>query len=359
MIQERKKVETLVTYLERQLEETLKRRLQDLPPYVDDFVYSLKNSKKIRTRLEYTKDISLFFDFLFQTNRISETDYRLVSTETINQLSTRDVQEFLDFLSYYEKSFQTASGHTLTQTYQNSLSGKGRKLASIRAWFNYLEKQKLITQNVVRDIEFEGQKHHLMKDILPQDELQRLLALFQQDTLDGRRNYTPELRKRDLMIILLLSYTGIRVGELVQLNRSDVQLQNQSMVIYRKGGKPQRLPLSSKLIHAFESYFEYRNRITPSNALDKDAVFLTRNGARMTDQSVRKLLQKYGELINCSIRLTPHVFRRTFGTEHYNRYGDMDLTATVLGHSSTETTRKHYARVNEDRIRQSLEDFDY
>lgn len=347
------------TYLEFQLEETLKRRLKELPYYVDDFIYSLKNSKKIRTRLEYTKDIYLFFDYLLQTHRIKEEDYSAIPLSIIESLSIRDVQEFLDFLTYYEKSFSTSSGKTLTQTYQNSVTGKSRKLASIRAWFAYLEKRQLITKNVVREIEFEGQKHHLMKDILPHDELQRLLDLFKNERIEGKRNYATDLRKRDLMIILLLSYTGIRISELVQLNREDVQLQKSSMIIYRKGGKPQLLPLSSKLIEAFRIYFDYRNTLTPSNPRDKEAVFLTRDGARMTDQSVRKFLQKYGEIINCSINLTPHVFRRTFGTEHYNRYGDMDLTATVLGHSSTETTRKHYARVNEDRIRQSLEDFDY
>lgn len=347
------------TYLEFQLEETLKRRLQELPYYVDDFIYSLKNSKKIRTRLEYTKDIYLFFDFLLQTHRIENDDYSQIPLATIESLTTRDVQEFLDFLTYYEKSFHNASGKTLTQSYQNGITGKSRKLASIRAWFSYLEKNKLIQKNVVRDIEFEGKKHHLMKDILPHEELQRLLNLFNKERIEGKRNYAPELRKRDFMIILLLSYTGIRVSELVQLNRENVQLQKSNMIIYRKGGKPQSLPLSSKMVEAFRIYFEYRNTLTPSNPRDKEAVFLTRDGARMTDQSVRKLLQKYGELIDCSITLTPHVFRRTFGTEHYNRYGDMDLTATVLGHSSTETTRKHYARVNEDRIRQSLEDFDY
>lgn len=349
----------MVSHLEFQLEETLKRRLSELPYYVDDFIYSLKNSKKIRTRLEYTKDIHLFFEFLFQTKRIESSDYNSVSVETIAHLTTRDVQEFLDYLSYYEKSFQTASGKLLTQPYQNSITGKSRKLASLRTWFHYLEKQQLIAKNIIRDIEFEGKKYHLMKDILPQDELQKLLDLFKQDEIKGKRNYAPELKKRDFMIILLLSYTGIRVSELVQLNRGDVQLHKSSMIIYRKGGKPQRLPLSSKLIEAFRVYFEYRNTLTPTHPHDKEAVFLTRDGARLTDQSVRKLLQKYGELINSSIKLTPHVFRRTFGTEHYNRYGDMDLTATVLGHSSTETTRKHYARVNEDRIRQSLEEFDY
>ena len=137
------------TYLDFQLEETLKRRLSELPHYVDDFIYSLKNSKKIRTRLEYTKDISLFFDFLLKTKRIQSDDYSIVSIQVLEQLTTRDVQEFLDFLSYYEKSYLTADGKELTQSYQNGLTGKSRKLASIRAWFHYLEKQRFITQNVV------------------------------------------------------------------------------------------------------------------------------------------------------------------------------------------------------------------
>ena len=347
------------SYLDFQLEETLKRRLKELPYYVDDFIYSLKNSKKIRTRLEYTKDIHLFFDYFLQTQRIETEDYSTISVSVLDSLRTRDVQEFLDFLSFYEKSFNTSSGQTLTQSYQNGMMGKSRKLASIRALFAYLEKQQLLSKDVAREIEFEVQKNYIIKDILPHDELQSLLALFSKERLEGKRNYAPELRKRDLMIILLLSYTGIRVSELVKLNREDIQLQKGYIILYRKGGKAQKLPLSSKLIEAFRSYFEYRRELTATNPRDKEAVFLTRDGARMTDQSVRKLLQKYGELINCSITLTPHVFRRTFGTEHYNRYGDMDLTATVLGHSSTETTRKHYVHVNEDRIRQSLEDFDY
>lgn len=71
------------------------------------------------------------------------------------------------------------------------------------------------------------------------------------------------------------------------------------------------------------------------------------------------MLEKYRLRAGIDIKLTPHVFRRTFGTEHYNKYKDMYLTAQILGHTSAETTRKYYAEPNEERKIRTMTEFDY
>lgn len=343
--------------IQKTLEQKLRYRLQQLPEYVDDFIYSLANSKQLRSRIEYTKDITLFFDFLSERGYLKTTNYREVPVETLHQLRVRDIQEFLDYLTLFTKTFTDANGKERTQTYQNGIEGKRRKLASLREWYKFLVKENLVPRNLPQEIEFDSKDSHDIKDCLQPEELKHLLNVVQ--THQGQRNFLPEHRQRNYLIVLILGYTGIRVGELVNLDISDIRFYDRSMILYRKGGKAQKFPLSQKLIDALETYLTYRQTVEAKDRLDKDALFLNRYGERLKTRSVNKLLEKYGQLANLPIKLTPHVLRRTFGTTHYNLNGDMDLTASLLGHASTETTRKHYAKVDAKRIRSSIENFEY
>lgn len=343
--------------IQKTLEQKLRQRLQQLPEYVDDFIYSLANSKQLRSRIEYTKDITLFFDFLADRGIITEDNYREVPVQTLHQLRVRDIQEFLDYLTLFTKTFIDSNGKERTQTYQNGVEGKRRKLASLREWYKFLVKENLVPRNLPQEIEFDNKVSYDIKDCLQPNELKQLLELI--NTHQGQRNFLPEHRQRNYLIVLILGYTGIRVGELVDLDISDIRFYDRSMILYRKGGKAQKFPLSDRLIQALEDYLAYRQTIEATNRLDKDALFLNRYGERLKARSVNKLLDKYGQLAKLPIKLTPHVLRRTFATTHYNLNGDMDLTASLLGHASTETTRKRYAKVDAKRIRSSIESFDY
>ena len=342
--------------IQKNLEKKLNQKLKLMPDYVNDFIYSLSNSIQIRSRIEYTKDITLFFDFL-KEKEIINTPYKEVPIQVIQSLRVRNIQEFLDYLTLFQKTFIDSNGIERTQTYQNSIQGKRRKLASLREWFKYLVKENLVPRNLPQEIEFTMKESHDIKDCLQPDELKRLLEMPEE--FEGKRNFLPENKKRDFLIILLLGYTGIRVGELVDLDIPDIRFHDRSMILYRKGGKAQKFPLSQKLLDALESYLVYRQTLEVTEPLDKDALFLNRYGKRMQTRAVSKLLDKYGKAAELPIKLTPHVLRRTFGTTHYNLNGDMDLTATLMGHASTETTRKHYAKVDHKRIRSSIENFDY
>lgn len=343
--------------IQKTLEQKLRYRLQQLPEYVDDFIYSLANSKQLRSRIEYTKDITLFFDFLHDQGRIQTKDYRQVPVETLHTLRVRDIQEFLDYLTLFTKTFVDANGKERTQTYQNGIEGKRRKLASLREWYKYMVKEDLVPRNLPQEIEFNRQESYDIKDCLQANELKALLNTIQ--THQGQRNFLPEHRQRNYLIVLILGYTGIRVGELVDLDISDIHFYDRSMILYRKGGKAQKFPLSERLIQELETYLDYRQTVEATNPLDKEALFLNRYGERLKARSVNKLLEKYASLAKLPIKLTPHVLRRTFATTHYNLNGDMDLTASLLGHASTETTRKRYAKVDAKRIRSSIETFDY
>lgn len=91
----------------------------------------------------------------------------------------------------------------------------------------------------------------------------------------------------------------------------------------------------------------------------ENPLFLSLQKKRIDARTVRQMLEKYRKRSKIDTKITPHVFRRTFGTNHYNTYEDMYLTAQVLGHSSAETTRKFYADPNQARVDLSMQKFDY
>ena len=164
---------------------------------------------------------------------------------------------------------------------------------------------------------------------------------------------------RDFTILTILAFSGIRVSELIQLDINDISLHDETMLVLRKGGKKQKIDLSPKIIEQLNVYLPYRSGLVAKNKEDEQSLFLSMQGKRPSSQSILNSLKKYGERAEIPFGVTPHVLRRTFGTNIYRKEGDMYLVADMLGHSSAETTRKHYVSIDEDRKKSTIKSFDY
>ncbi len=157
---------------------------------------------------------------------------------------------------------------------------------------------------------------------------------------------------RDLAMMTLLLGTGIRVSECVGLDINDVDFKNDGILIRRKGGYEAVVYFGDEVRAALLDYLEERHHIIPEEG-HEEALFLSLQNKRISVRSVEKLVKKYAEAMTTLKKITPHKLRSTYGTNLYRETGDIYLVADVLGHKDVNTTKKHYAALEDERRRQA------
>jgi integrase/recombinase XerC len=187
---------------------------------------------------------------------------------------------------------------------------------------------------------------------LDADEVANLL-----DSIENGENLTKTQQKyhkytktRDLALITMFLGTGIRISELVGLNITDINFRNNSFLVTRKGGSQAILYFGTETGAALQEYMKERKLVEAVSG-HEDALFLSMQRKRISNRSVQQLVKKYTQAAVPLKKISPHKLRSTYGTMLYNETGDIYLVADVLGHKDVNTTRKHYAAVNEDKRR--------
>lgn len=160
--------------------------------------------------------------------------------------------------------------------------------------------------------------------------------------------YHKKTKIRDVALLTLLLGTGIRVSECVGLDINDVDFDNCCIKIRRKGGYEAIVYFGEEVETALLDYKEQREHMIPAEG-HENALFLSLQNRRMAVRSVENLVKKYTSRVTPLKRITPHKLRSTYGTELYKETGDIYLVADVLGHKDVNTTRKHYANIDEYR----------
>lgn len=339
--------------IQKKLEKQLRSKLLELPDYAADFITSLENTRELRTRIEYSRDIISFLEFLQHSKGKSD-----ITLKDLDSLLRSDFSNYLSHLSEYEKTFETSAGKVVTQTFQNGDSGKSRKMASLHEFFQFLFNEGSLSKNVSSRVSVYVRRKAKIKDMLTPDELKYLFrVIIDEENIptERERAFAKRLKYRDYAIVSLLAYSGIRVGELVQLDLDNISIDYGAIVVTRKGGNEERVPLPQEVILDMNDFLMQRKKVETKET----ALFLSQQNKRINARTVNNMLGKYGERCGFEFKLTPHVFRRTFGTTHYNRYGDISMTGKLLGHKSTETTRKFYAAIADERVNESMKKFSY
>jgi site-specific recombinase XerD len=164
--------------------------------------------------------------------------------------------------------------------------------------------------------------------------------------------YHQRTKVRDLAILTLLLGTGIRVSECVGLDLDDVDFKNNGIKVHRKGGAEVMVYFGDEVMEALEQYMVERNGTTPVDG-HTNALFLSLQNKRISVRAVENLVKKYSKLVTNVKNITPHKLRSTYGTALYQETGDIYLVADVLGHKDVNTTRKHYAALEDERRRKA------
>ena len=324
---------------------------RELPSACGDFTRAIAVTTGTFTRLAYALDLRTFFHFL-QSERAAFSDkpLYLFSDEDLASVSQSDLTAYIEYLTLYYKSTDADDGE-LKPMVNHELSIK-RKLCSLRAFYEYLFMNNRIPSNVTQLVALP--KIHEKPIIrLNEAEMQRMLSTAESgDQMStGQKKYQKITAKRDYAMLSLFLGTGIRVSELVGLNIADIDMHDYAFLVTRKGGNQVVLYFPQEVADALTAYLEERNKIEvlPGH---EDALFLSLQRRRITQRAVQLLVKKYASIAApLKPRISPHKLRSTFATNLYGATGDIYLVADVLGHSSVETTRKHYADMTDERRR--------
>ena len=231
----------------------------------------------------------------------------------------------------------------------NGERGIMRKLASLRTFYNYFYKKQLIKTNPPALVSM-PKLHEKAIIRLDVNEVAMLLDEVEQgDKLTkSQQKYHKKTKLRDLALMTLLLGTGIRVSECVGLDLDDIDYEVNGIKIRRKGGNEVIVYFSDEVAGALKEYEAERKTIIPQSG-HEEAFFLSLQKRRISVRSVELLVKKYAQTVTKLKKITPHKLRSTYGTTLYQETGDIYLVADVLGHKDVNTTRKHYAAIEDSR----------
>lgn len=339
------------TYHEQKyIDYTLRLReiLRTMPPFARDYFRAMEPKTSAKTRISYAYDIRVFFHFLMENNPVYK-NYTMdqFTVKDLERIEPVDIEEYQEYLKVYKGPED--------KQITNTEKGLARKMSALRSFYAYFFKRQVIEKNPTLLVDM-PKLHDKAIIRLDTDEVASLLDYIEHggDDLTGQRKvYYEKTKNRDLAIITLLLGTGIRVSECVGLDIQDVDFKNNGVKVTRKGGSEMVVYFGEEVENALKMYlYTTRKTVTPLSG-HENALFLSTQRRRIGVQAVENMVKKYARQITPNKKITPHKLRSTYGTALYKETGDIYLVADVLGHKDVNTTKKHYAAIDENRRRQA------
>ncbi|MDR2025207.1 MAG: tyrosine-type recombinase/integrase [Hungatella sp.] len=212
-----------------------------------------------------------------------------------------------------------------------------RKIASIKAFYNWMECEEIIKENPFTKINLKFNEPKVLPKTISFDVIERLLkTAYNEDTNMNVSLYQKQIYLRNIAVLELLFASGMRVSELCALKTENINLVNGEIRIWGKGAKERVVTITNpdvlKIIREYRSTFIIQNDST-------EYLFINRKGNRLSEQSVRIIINKYAKKANIGKHLTPHMFRHSFATLLLEEDVDIRYIQQILGHSSITTTQ--------------------
>lgn len=328
--------------IDRKNIQKLRIMIQKLPLFCPAFFRGIEPFTSSRTRIAYAYDLKIFFDFLQKNNPVIENlEIKDITLSHLDELSVTDIEEYMEYLKYRFNEKQ--------QEVVNKERGITRKISSLKSFYNYYYRKEQLKNNPAALVRLP--KIHEKEIIrLDMEEVARLLDEAEKgDSLtDKQKAFHKKTKTRDLALLTLFLGTGIRVSECVGLDLNDVDFKNGGIRIHRKGGKEYTVYFGIEVEDALHDYMEQRNQMVPIQG-HENALFLSLQMKRISVRTVENLVKKYAKIVTPLKKISPHKLRSTYGTSLYQETGDIYLVADVLGHADVNTTKKHYAALDETR----------
>ena len=210
-----------------------------------------------------------------------------------------------------------------------------RKIASLKALFHYFEYRDLIERNPFSKIQVKFREPVLLPKTIPLHTIETFLSIIYKQLSDAKTAYKKRNALRDAAVIELLFATGMRISELCSLNVESVNLYDRTILIYGKGSKERKVQIGNDdVVSILERYkTDFRTEIQSCGHF-----FANQNGKELSDQAVRRMINRYTSLAAIDLHITPHMFRHTFATSLLEADVDIRYIQEILGHSSINIT---------------------
>lgn len=288
--------------------------MKSLDNLIEDFYYYLLLERKLsKTSSEfYLKDTQEFLDWI---------------KKDLNEIFEEDIKRFISHLRAKKRNPSTVA----------------RKLSSLRSFFYFLNKEEIVPQNPLEDIETPKIKRKLPQ-VLTIGEVEKLL-----NTIETKKD-NESIRAKAMFELLYA--TGMRVSEVLNLKINDLNLEEGFVRVIGKRNKERIVPIGEPAILAIK---EYLNFVRPSFLNKKDIsnpyLFLNQKGGKLTRMGFWKILKRYVKLAGIEKKITPHTFRHTFATHLLEGGANLRIVQELLGHSNISTTQI-YTKLNKEYLKQ-------
>ena len=210
-----------------------------------------------------------------------------------------------------------------------------RKIASVKAFFHYMEYKGYIDVNPFNKIQVKFREPVILPKTIPLHTVERFLSTIYEQRAHAKTVYQKKNALRDAAVIEHLFATGMRISELCSLKAGNVNLNDGIILIYGKGAKERRIQIGNQdVMSILEEYFrEYQVEIECCGYF-----FVNQSGRTLSDQTVRRMIRKYSSIAAIDLHITPHMFRHTFATCLLEEDVDIRYIQEMLGHSSINIT---------------------
>jgi integrase/recombinase XerD len=287
----------------------------NVPQAISDFLFHCKIEKNLnpKTIKAYRTDLNQFINFLENTDIVK-----------IEQIGKTELKTYLMQLSDFAPKTRR------------------RKVATVKALFNYHEFEENITQNPFRKLKVKIKLPFQLPTVMTLKQIEKILSMsYQEKEAIGKTDsYSYAEKLRDIAVLELLFATGIRVSELCYLKATDIDSSFSKITVNGKGNKERTLPIPNKSVK--KALKDYHSRFALAI---HQYFFINRLGKRLSEQSVRLMVKKYSNLAQTPLKITPHIFRHSFATLLLEQDVDIRYIQNLLGHSSINTTQI-YTHVN-------------
>ena len=296
-----------------------------------------------------------FYGGFFMFNLIEEKDKYLTACKSLKGLSNLtlkayqiDLKQFCDFMrgrDCFDKNEINSYINMLHSLYKPK-SAK-RKIACIKAFYRYMEIEDIIAFNPFHKIIIKYKEPIKLPRTIPLNCIQDMLAYTYKQHFIACTKYQKEVALRNIVVLELLFSTGMRVSEISNLKISAINFGDNTICIFGKGSKERIMCINDNLSKTISNYLTVRSRKT-------DYLLVNRLGNRLSEQSIRYMVNDYANAVGAPLHITPHMFRHTFATELHNEDVDIRYIQQFLGHSSIATTQI-YTHISTSKTREILE----
>lgn len=259
-----------------------------------------------------------------------------------------DLNQFQRFIENKDCLNKAVISEYLSTLYTNyKPKSAKRKIACIKSFYKYLEAEDMIEINPFHKITMKYKEPIVLPKTIPLSCIHQMLCYAYQKYQSSQTTYQKETALRNIIIIELLFSTGMRVSEVTHLNIADIELTEGTIHIMGKGSKERIMCISdNNICELIRSYLIRRS-------FQSLALFVNKLGNRLSQQSIRNMINTYAQATNAPLHITPHMFRHTFATELHNEEIDIRYIQQFLGHSSITTTQI-YTHISTTKTREIL-----